>query len=75
MKVAELQRLIGNFGPFTRAAGASEKVATEFDRAMQCLDPFKEKTLAEFNDFLRRADEYDRTGKLLPPARNGSRSW
>ena len=71
MKVAELQRFLGNFVPFARAAGASEKVSAEFDRAVSCLEPFKEKTLAEFNDFLRRADEYDRTGKLTLPARNG----
>jgi hypothetical protein len=67
MKVAELQRFLGSMTPFVRAAGASEKVIGELDRALQCLDPFKEKSLAEFNDFLRRADEYDRTGKLLPP--------
>jgi hypothetical protein len=71
MKVVELQRSLGHIVAFTKAAGASEKVAAELDRALQCLDPFKEKTLAEFNEFLRRADEYDRTGKLLPPARNG----
>jgi hypothetical protein len=68
MKVAELQRFLSNIAPFVRAAGASDKVAAELDRALQCLDPFKEKTLAEFNDFLRRADEFDRTGKLVPPA-------
>jgi hypothetical protein len=68
MKVAELQRFLGNFIPFAKAAGASEKVATEFDRTVTCLEPFKEKTLAEFNEFLRRADEYDRTGKLTPPS-------
>jgi hypothetical protein len=69
MKVAELQRFFGNIAPFVKAAGASEKVATEFDRAFRCLEPFKEKTLVEFNDFLLRADEFDRTGKLTPPAR------
>jgi hypothetical protein len=72
MKVAELQRFLSNFGPFAKAAGASEKVAAEFERAMKCLEPFKEKSLAEFNDFLLRADEFDRTGKLTPPARNGN---
>lgn len=71
MKVADLQRFLGNITPFARAAGASEKAAAELDRALQCLEPFKEKSLAEFNDFLLRADEFDRTGKLLPPARNG----
>ncbi len=72
MKVSELQRFLGSLAPFVKAAGASEKVATEFDRALQCLEPFKEKTLVEFNDFLRRADEFDRTGKLTAPARSGN---
>lgn len=31
MKVAELQRFLSNFGPFAKAAGASEKVAAEFE--------------------------------------------
>src|SRR5258707_1272317 len=68
MKVAELQRLLGNFVPLARAAGASAKVSAEFERALQCLEPFKEKALAEFNDFLRHAEELDRTGKLTAPA-------
>jgi hypothetical protein len=68
MKVAELQHFLANIVPFARAAGASEKVASELDRALQCMDPFKEKTLAEFSEFLRRADEFDRTGKLTAPA-------
>jgi hypothetical protein len=69
MKVHELQQFLGNFVPFARAAGASERVVTELSRTVQCLDPFKEKSLAEFNDILRKADEYDRTGKLS--ANNG----
>lgn len=69
MKVAELQHSLGHIVAFARAAGASDKVVAELDRALQCFDPFKEKTLAEFSDFLRRADEFDRTGKLVPPAR------
>lgn len=73
MKVAELQRFLAAVTPFVKAAGASQKVASELDCTLQCLDPFKEKSLAEFNDFLRRADEFDRTGKLLPPAKGGAR--
>jgi len=69
MKVADLQRFLGEVVPLVRSAGASEKVATELARAVQCLEPFKEKSLSEFNDFLGRADEFDRTGKLsAPPA-------
>lgn len=68
MKVAELQLFLGHIVPFVRSAGASEKVAAELQRALQCLEPFKEKSLTEFNDFLNRADEFDRTGKLTAPA-------
>ncbi len=72
MKVIDLQRFLGNLVPFAKAAGASEKAAAELDRALQCLEPFKEKSLTEFNDFLHRADEYDRTGKLTPTAASGN---
>jgi hypothetical protein len=69
MKVAELQQMLCQIAAFAKAAGATDKVIMELDRALQCFDPFKEKTLAEFGEFLRRADEFDRTGKLQPPAR------
>jgi hypothetical protein len=69
MNVASLQQLLGQIGPFARAAGAAEKVASELDRVVQCLEPFKDKSVGEFNELLSRADEYDRTGKLAPPAK------
>lgn len=72
MKVVELQRFLGNIVPFAKAAGASEKAAAELDRALQCLEPFKDKSLSDFGDFLQRADEFDRTGKLTLPTRNGN---
>lgn len=74
MKVADVQQLLAAIGPFARAAGASEKAATEIERARQCLEPFRDRTLAEFNDFLNRADEFDRTGKLTAPPRAAARS-
>jgi hypothetical protein len=75
MKVHELQQFLGNIVPFARAAGASDKVVTELSRTLQCLEPFKEKTIAEFNDFLAKADEYHRTGKLTAAApKRGSRA-
>src|ERR1051325_3608990 len=69
MKVAELQQSLAHVVAFARSAGAPEKFAAELDRAVQCFDPFKDKTLVEFSEFLRRADEYDRTGKLEAPPR------
>jgi hypothetical protein len=71
MKVDELQCFLAGIAPFAKAAGANEKAVAELDRALQCLEPFKERTLADFSEFLRRADEYDRTGKLTPPAKIG----
>lgn len=71
MKVHELQQFLAAVTPLARAAGASEKAAAELERAVQCLEPFKEKSLSEFSEFLLRADEYDRTGKLTPPVRTG----
>lgn len=73
MKVAELQHSLGHIVAFAKSAGASDKVTAELDRALQCFDPFKEKTLTEFSDFLRRADEFDRTGALQPPARKAAK--
>jgi hypothetical protein len=73
MKVAELQHSLGHIVAFAKSAGASDKVTAELDRALQCFDPFKEKTLAEFSDFLRRADEYDRTGTLQVPERKAAK--
>lgn len=64
MKVNDLQQFLAQVVPFVRAAGAAEKVANELGHAVQCLEPFKAKTLTEFNDFLRMADEYVRTGTL-----------
>lgn len=69
MRVAELQQFLSQIVPFARAAGAADKVATELGRTVECLALFKDKTLAEFNDFLRKADEYDRTGKLTAPVK------
>jgi len=69
MKVSELQQFLSQLIPFVRAAGAAEKVSAELGRAVESLEPFKGKTLAEFNDFLRKADEYDRTGVLSAPKR------
>ncbi|HZZ79086.1 MAG TPA: hypothetical protein VFE62_11235 [Gemmataceae bacterium] len=70
MNVHDLQQFLAGVAPLARAAGASEKAATELDRALQCLEPFKNRSLTDFTEFLRRADEYDRTGKLgAPPAK------
>jgi hypothetical protein len=71
MKVAELQQMMMGLVQPVRAAGAGDKVCAELQRAAQCLEPFKENTLAEFNDFLVKAQECVRTGQWPKPG--GSR--
>ena len=53
MNVSDLQQFLRQIVPFARAAGASEKAATELERTVLCLEPFQAKPLAEFNQFLR----------------------
>ena len=71
MKVAELQQFISTLVPFVKAARASDTVTADIERAVQLLEPFKDKSLSEFNDFLRMADEYVRNGTLPASARGG----
>ena len=73
MKVAELQLFLNQIVPFVKAAKASEAVASELARTALCLEPFKDKTLGEFNDFLCMADDYVRTGTLPASAKKPSR--
>ena len=62
MKVAELQQFLSQIVPFVKAAKASDAVASELARTAACLEPFKDQSLTEFNDFLIKAEEYQRTG-------------
>jgi hypothetical protein len=55
-----------------RAAGAGDKVCGELQRAAECLEPFKETTLVEFNDFLVKAHEAVRTGQWPKPGKRRS---
>jgi hypothetical protein len=65
MKVADLQQFLRQIGPFAKAAGASDKAAADFDRAGQCLEPFREQSLADFSDFVAKtAEYYTRTGEF-----------
>ncbi len=65
MKVADLQQFLRQIGPFAKAAGASDKASADLDRAGQCLEPFREQSLADFSDFVARtAEHYTRTGEF-----------
>src|ERR1043166_3487788 len=69
MKVADLQQILRGLTQPVRVAGATERVCTELERAALTLEPFRDSTLAEFNDFLVRAEECVRTGKWPKPGR------
>lgn len=62
MKVMELQQFLRDVAKFAEATGAS-KLAT-LSQTVECLEPFKTQDLTNFNQFLRIADEYVRTGDL-----------
>jgi hypothetical protein len=62
MKVAELQQFLGQIVNFVEATGASKLAVLV--QTVECLEPFKTQELAAFNQFLRVADEYVRTGVL-----------
>jgi hypothetical protein len=72
LKVADLQQLIQGLIQPVRVAGASEKVCGELQRAAECLEPFKNSTVAEFNDFLVKAEECVRTDKWPAPGKRSS---
>jgi hypothetical protein len=62
MKISELQLFLSQIANFVEATGAS-KLAV-LNQTVECLEPFKTRELADFNQFLRMADEYVRTGVL-----------
>ena len=72
MNVAELQQLLSGVAQFADAAGGSKTTIAEISRAVECLEPFKNVSLADFNDFLRRADECVRTGQWPEPGKKTS---
>jgi hypothetical protein len=72
LKVADLQQLVSGFVAPVRSAGASQKVLDDLQRLGEVLEPFRDRSLAEFADFLKMADEYVRTGTL--PATAGGRA-
>ena len=47
------------------AGAEAKKVVAEFERIAAGLEPFRDKSIAEFADFLVKAEEYHRTG-ILP---------
>ena len=62
MRVADLQQFIRSLIPPFQASGANAKTVGEIESACAALDPFADRAIGEFADFLRRAEEFDRTG-------------
>ena len=69
MKVSALQQFLNQLVPLMEATSASQAVIADILRMGQCLEPFKEASLVDFNDFLRNADECVRTGKWPLPGK------
>jgi hypothetical protein len=72
MKVSALQQFLSQLVPLMEATNASQAVIAELKRTGQCLEPFKEASLADFNEFLRNADECVRTNKWPQPGKKAT---
>ena len=74
MKVADLQQFLRSLGGPLQAAGASQKVVAELERAAAALDRFGSSTIADFAQFLEMADQYMKTGVLPERAAKAARA-
>jgi hypothetical protein len=72
MKVAELQSFVNSLAQPLRVCGGTN-VAEELQQAVAGMNPFREMTIAQFADFLAKAEEYHRTGILPTPPSKGKR--
>jgi hypothetical protein len=62
MRVAELQQFIRSLIPPLQASGAKASIVGDLEETCLGLEPFKDLGVDAFAGFLRRAEEYDRTG-------------
>ncbi len=72
LKVTDLQQLVNGLAQPMRNAGASQKVLEDLGRLTQGLEPFKERTMQEFNEFLQKADQCVQTGEWPAPGKRAS---
>lgn len=70
MKVAALCQSLDGLCQFLENAGAKQ-TANEWRRLKDALGAFAEPSVTDFCDFLRRAEEYHRTG-ILPLGKTGT---
>lgn len=71
MKVNDLQQFLRSLARPLSASGA-KKVADELDRMSAGLEPFKDLSVAQFADFLAKADTFARTGVVPTTGRSRS---
>ncbi len=64
MNVAAVQQHFRDLAALVGHAGASAKVVDELTLIATGLEPFRDRPLGLFAEFLRKAEEFDRTGVL-----------
>lgn len=72
MNVNDLQQFLRSLSQPLSVSGA-KKVADDLERACAGLEPFRNLSVAQFADFLGKADEYDKTG-VVPTTGRASAS-
>lgn len=63
MKVSVLQQFLRSLVPPLESSAAAAATVAALQRACQGLDPFQDKDVADFAEFLTRAAAYERDGK------------
>jgi len=74
LTVADLQQFINGLAQPMRSAGANQKAIDDLLRMSQGLEPFKERMIGEFNEFLQTAYNYVTDGTLPEPGRRSRRA-
>lgn len=79
MKVSQLQALLKGVVEFVKNSGAGQKLISDLEQSVQCLEPFALRTVDEWSQFLQAAEKYHRDGTIpcpVPtgPAKRGSTS-
>jgi hypothetical protein len=68
MRTSALQEFLRSLGGPLGAVGVTPKSVADLRAVAGALDPFKDLDLEQLADFLRRADEYRRSGSVLAVA-------
>lgn len=70
MKVSHLSELMGHFGKGIDSAGAGG-IAKELSLLSQAMQPFADRTVADFVKFLNQCEEFQRTGAVSGGSKRG----